>query len=91
MLFGNFAESQSKDLKEAVDENEYAEEYGYLSDSDLENDEDEKPTLKHASRSKFHPFDPFPTPGEDQLVHEKNEERVGKGKAVKIPDVAFVT
>ena len=91
MLFGNFAESQSKDFKEGIDENEYAEDYGYLSDSDLENDEDEKPTLKHASKSKFHPFDPFPIPGEDKLVHEKNEELVGKGKVVKIPDVAFVT
>ena len=91
MLFGNFAESQSKDLKEAIDENEYAEEYGYLSDSDLKDDEDEKPMLKHASKSKVHPFDPFQIPGEDKLVHEKNEELVGKGKVVKIPDVAFVT
>ena len=41
--------------------------------------------------SKFHLFDPFPIPGEDKLVHEKNEERVGKGKVVKIPDAAFVT
>ena len=91
MLFGNFAESRSKDLKEAIGENEYAKDYGYISDSDLEDDEDEKPTLKHASTSKSHPFDPFSTPGEDKLVHEEYEERIGKGKVVKIPDVAFVT
>ena len=81
MLFGNFAESRLKDLKEAIDENEYVEEDGYLSDSDLEIDEDEKPTLKRASGSKFRPFDPFPIPGEDKLVHEKNEERaLGKAR-----------
>ncbi|KAF9790973.1 hypothetical protein BJ322DRAFT_1039080 [Thelephora terrestris] len=42
LLFGNFAESQSKDFKEAIDEVEFGEDYGYLSDSDLEDDEDEK-------------------------------------------------
>lgn len=91
VLFGNFSESQSKDFKEALDEEELAEDYGYLSDSDLEDDADEKPLSKHANKSKFHSFDPFPVPGEDKIVYERTEEHVGKGKVVKIPDMAFVT
>ena len=86
-LFGNFAESRSKGFDEAIYENEYAEDYGYLSDSDLE---DEKPPFarKQVKVSSAHPF---PTLGEDKLVHEKIEGRVWKGKVVKIPDVVFVT
>jgi hypothetical protein len=64
-----------------------------LSDSDLEDDEDEKvASLKHASKSKVHPFDPFGVPGEDRrILCEEHEERVETGKVVKIPDIAFVT
>ena len=91
MLFGNFSESQSKDLGEAVDEEECANEYGYLSDSDLEDDEDEKPSFQLANKPNISSFDPFPTPSGDRLVREKNKEHVGKGKVVKIPDMAFVT
>ena len=41
--FGNFAESRSKDFdREVVNDEEPTEDYGYLSDSDLEDDEDEK-------------------------------------------------
>ena len=80
MLFGNFTESQSRDFtKEAIDEEESAEDYGYLSDSDLEDDEDEKVA-------------PVAIPGEDQkILCEEHEEHVEKGKIVKIPDIAFVT
>ena len=89
VLFGNFAESQSKDFKEAIDEGESAEDYGYVSDSDLEDDEDDKvapPKLKARSS------DPFAVPGENKkLICEEHEERVDKGKVVKIPDIAFVT
>ena len=91
VLFGNFSESQSKDFKEAVDEEESAQDYGYLSDSDLEDDEDQKPSFKHIKKPKVHSFDPFPAPGEEKIIYEKNEEHVGKGKVVKIPDIAFVT
>jgi hypothetical protein len=91
VLFGNFSESQSKDFKEEVDENECANDYGYLSDSDLEDDEDERPSFKHINKPEIASFDPFPTPGEDKVMCEKNEEHVGKGKVVKIPDMAFVT
>ena len=64
-----------------------------MSDSDLEDDEDEKvSSFKPATKSKAHPFrDPFSIPGEDKVVCEDHEERVEKGKVVKIPDMAFVT
>jgi len=94
VLFGNFAESQSKDFaKEAIDEEESAEYYGYLSDSDLEDDEDEKvASFKRKDKSKGHPFDPFAIPGEDErIICEEHGENIGKGKVVKIPDMAFVT
>ena len=46
VLFGNFAEAQSKDFnKEAIDEGESAEDYGYSSDSDLEDDDDMRAPL----------------------------------------------
>ena len=92
MLFGNFAESQSKDFKEAIDEEEYAEDYGYISDSDLEDDEDEKVSLKNTAKSEVdRPFDPFVVPSEDKVACENYEERAEKGKVVKIPDIAFIT
>ena len=80
VLFGNFAESQSKYFsEELIDEQEYAEDYGYLSDSDLEDDED----VKDASAV---------VPTEDQKpLCESQDERVEKGKIVKVPDMAFVT
>jgi hypothetical protein len=93
VLFGDFAEAQSKDFKEPIDEEESAEDYGYLSDSDLEDNEDEKVSpFKHVTKSKIYPFrDPFGIPGEDKVACEDHEERVEKGKVVKIPDMAFVT
>ena len=63
----------------------------YLSDSDLEDDEDGKPAVKHSGGYETHLFDSLPAAGEDKPSHEKNEERVEEGKAVKILDIAFVT
>jgi len=94
VLFGNFAESQSKDFnEETLDEEGSAEDYGYLSDSDLEDDEDEKvASYKRKAKSKAHQFNPFAVPGEDKkIVCEDHEEHAGKGKVVKISDMAFVT
>ena len=90
VLFGNFAESQSKDFnKEVIDEEESAEDYGYLSDSDLEDDEDDKVA---PPKSKARSPDPSVVPGGDEKIScEEHEERVDKGKVVKIPDMAFVT
>ena len=93
VLFGNFAESKPKDFnKEVIDEEESAEDYGYLSDSDLEDDEDEKDALfEHTNKSKVHSSDPFAIPGEDNVACDEVGGRVNKGKIVKIPDMAFVT
>jgi len=94
VLFGNFTESQSKDFnKELIDNGEFAEDYGYCSDSDLEDDEDEKVALsKHASKSNVYPVDPLGVPGGDGKIHrEEHEEYIEKGKVVNIPDMAFVT
>ena len=87
MLFGDFAESRSKDFQETIDEGETAEDYGYLSDSDAEDDEDETPSSERASKPEAHSF---AAPGE-KIGCENHEGRVEKGKVVKIPDVAFVT
>jgi len=80
VLFGNFAEARSKDFnKEAIDEEESAEDYGYLSDSDLEDDDDKR-------------LPPVAVPPEKRGIPcEEHEERIEKGKIVKIPDMAFVT
>ena len=94
MLFGNFAESQSKDFsKDPIDDEESAEDYEYLSDSDLEDDEDEKvASSKHTDIPEVHPFDPFGVSGEEKsILCEEHDEHVEKGKVVKIPDIAFVT
>lgn len=85
MLFGNFAESLSKDFKRPIDGEESTEDYGYSSDSDLENDEDEKVGSKHPAQAKAHAFTPPVIPCEDY------DERAGEGKVVKIPDTAYVT
>ena len=87
MLFGNFAESQSKDFNEGIDEDGSAEDYGYLSDSDLEDSEDGK-ISKPTAKSKVHLLE---LSGKDKIVCEGHEERVEKGKVVEIPDMAFVT
>ena len=76
-LFGNFAESRSKGFEEAIYENEYAEDYGYLSDSDLE---DEKPLFEHASRSEFHLFIPFQPLGRTSSSTRKTRDTFGKAR-----------
>ena len=92
MLFGDFAESQSKDFSKDIDDEESTEDYGYLSDSDLEDDEDEKVSSKNTSKPIVNPFIPFGVPDDDErTICEEHEERVEKGKVVKIPDMAFVT
>ena len=94
MLFGNFSESKPKDFsEEEIDDEESAEDYGYLSDSDLEDDGDEKTaSFKRKSKPRADLFDPFGANGENKRIFcEEYEERVKKGKVVKIPDVAFVT
>ena len=94
VLSRNPAEAQLEDFnKDVIDHEEFAEDYGYSSDSDLEDNEDEKvASFKQATKSKAHLFDPFAIPGEDERIFcEEHGEHVDKGKVVKIPDMAFVT
>lgn len=90
MLLWMFAGSELEGFDEEIEEG-FAEDYGYLSDSDLEDDEDAKHSPQHTKTSKNHSFDPFPISGEEKFVYEKHDELAGKGKVIKIPDVAFVT
>ena len=90
VLFGGFGESHCKDFKEPINEEEYSKDYDYLSDSDLEDEDDEGVALfkqKTKSKAQIRPFTPFAIPGED----DERGERIDKGKVIKIPDVAFVT
>ena len=93
-FFSSGATVQWEDFsKDIIDNNESAEDYGYLSDSDLEDDEDEKiAPFKRTRKSKTHPFDPFGVPGEGRgIACEEHKEHAETGRVVKIPDMAFVT
>jgi len=80
VLFGSFAEAQSKDFNgETIDVEEFAEDYGYSSDSDLEDDDDGRVAPAAAP------------PEEKRILCEEHEECIEKGKIVKIPDMALVT
>ena len=73
MFFGNFAESQSKVFNEAIDEEEYTEVYGYPSDSDLEDNEDDE-------ASSFNPtFKSKVQRGQDCLRGPRGVRRKGEG------------
>jgi hypothetical protein len=74
------------DLGDDFCTDESAEHYGYYSDSDLEDDEDEKVAPPKTGSSKL-PH--LPEAGESR--HEKHIELANKGKVVRIPDMAFVT
>ena len=65
--------------------------YGYLSDSDLEDNEEEKPSPKHPDKPDVRSVEPPVTIEEEKCACEDRYERVGMGKVVKIPDVAFIT
>ena len=81
VLTQNFSEFQS--TEQAIEE--IADHYGYLSDSDLEDDEDEKVA------SPNHETNPVGDSDGEKIGGEDHEEQVEKGKVVKIPDMAFVT
>ena len=92
MLFGDFAESQSKNFTDPIHEEESTEDYGYLSDSDLEDNEDEKVSpFNNTGESKGDKLCPPAVPASDGNFFEVQEERTEEGKVVKIPDMAFVT
>ena len=86
-----------KDFSEPIDENEHAENYGYHSDSDLEDDEDAVDagkTTKKAAPPMKHTPDLFLFPPVDETpvrTHGEWEDPSGKGVVIKIHDVAFIT
>ncbi|KAF9645603.1 hypothetical protein BDM02DRAFT_3189560 [Thelephora ganbajun] len=85
LLFGNFSEARLKDFDDDFGGDESAEDYGYYSDSDLEDDENEKPTPQEPT----HDVSSTGSPRSSHL--ENHTELSNKGKIVRIPDVAFVT
>ena len=97
VLFGAFAEAESKNFSGSLDDDECAENYGYHSDSDLEEDEDSvdsEGTSKQTAPIRGHPFDPFcfpPTENKSEPTYGEYTECLEKGKVVKIQDMAFVT
>ena len=90
VLFGDFAEAQSRSFREVIDEAEFAEDYGYLSDSELE-DEGDEPEGKHPAEPAGDPPEPSAVSVGGEIDYGCHEERTEKGKVVKIPDVAFIT
>ena len=91
MLFGDFAESHPKDITDLIDEEESTGEYGYYSDSDLEDDGDEASSLNIQSDFHTSQLSSSAIAGDSGLAFEVREEHNEKGKVVRIPDVAFVT
>ena len=97
MLFGDFAEARPRNFGEVIDEEDFAEDYGYSSDSDLEDEGDQLRALQHtlaedATQSEVQDSSDSPAISSgDKTVCEDHEERVEQGKVVRIPDVAFVT
>ena len=93
VLFETSAKAQPEDFKDAIDCGEHAVDYGYSSDSDLEDDEDEKvASLNRKSKSSVQLFNPYEIPDEcPKTPCEEHVEHTEGGMVVKIPDIAFIT
>ena len=95
VLSGTFAEAELKDLSLPIDENECAENYGYCSDSDLEDDDDtakEGEAPKKTATFRGHPFDPFCfTVSKEMPTYGQHKEFAKKGTVIKVQDIAFIT
>jgi hypothetical protein len=82
VLFGNFSEAELRDFDDDIGSNgSAAEDYGYHSDSDLEDDEDGNDKLNAGPSKQSH----------CSVGESYHTELINKGKIVKIPDIAFVT
>ena len=82
MFSGEFSESGTQDFEEIIDDGEFAEDYGYSSDSDLEEDWDfETPAPPPAKRQ----------PLQSAAIYGEYKENVRMGKVIRIRDVAFIT
>ena len=78
-------------------DDEFAEDYGYSSDSDLEDAGDglripQSVVAEDATQPEVRGLTDSPViASEGKMACEDHEECVEQGKVVKIPDVAFVT
>jgi hypothetical protein len=94
VLSGTFAEAESKDFSEAIDDNEIAEDYGYHSDSDLEDDDHiANPTESPGIVAPLDedPSSPSPTTDKSTRVYDELSKRPRQGKIIEIQDIAFIT
>lgn len=82
MLFGPFAEAESRDFYENDDE--FAEDFGYSSDSDLEEDWD-------FEASPIVGTEDTPFPRQREAPYGQYEENIQAGKVIRIQDIAFIT
>ena len=83
VLFGPFAEAKSRDFSE-VDGDEFAEDYGYSSDSDLEEDQDSETPGSVGGQSTT-------SPPQQEVPDGHYEEDTQTGKVIKVQDIAFIT
>ena len=93
VLFGNFLEAELRDFSDDVGSHEStAEDYGYFSDSDLE-DDDNEPARSTPARDESNATSPRPPhcPADEEQYFGNHSELAKKGKIVKVPDIAFVT
>ena len=81
VLSGPFSESEIKGFSETVDDGEYAEDYGYSSDSDLEEDCDFESPVPPANLKRPQP----------RALYGEYQENARTGNVIKIQDVAFIT
>lgn len=97
LLSGTFAEAESKDFSDPIDNNGIAEDYGYHSDSDLEDADDVLIPGKQPGTAvlpREHPADPSTSStrnGEPLPTYRGRKERPQQGKVIKVQDIAFVT
>ena len=90
VLFGNFSEAELKDFNGGIGDDESTGEYGYYSDSDLEDDEGEMITSPKTV-PMLGPSGPSYLLEGGRPRHENQTGLTGKGKIVRISDMAFVT
>lgn len=83
VLFGKFSEAEARDFSE-TDGDEFAKDYGYSSDSDLEEDGD----FESPGPVKVRTTSPF---RKREAPYGQYEESVQAGKVIRIQDIAFIT
>lgn len=85
-MFGQFKESEKKDLLKPHEMEEYAENYNYGSDSDLE---DDGGVLEDKFRGVKYKLVQSSNDGDPPAGYDGRSRRVGR--VIKIHDIAFIT